>query len=101
MELMKQRGSILNFDEQISLITNKIITPMANETIDFSAAVSALFDTAGKIAQQQLDVVSSGVKAVVEVAEPLAKTAIDLVGSAANTCGQLFQNVASAIAPKN
>jgi chlorosome envelope protein B len=74
---------------------------MANETIDFSAAVSALVDTAGKLVQQQFDVVSGGVKAVVEAAEPLAKTAIDLVGSASNTVGQLFQNAASAIAPKN
>lgn len=73
---------------------------MANETNDFSAAVSALLDTAGKLAQQQIDLVGAGVKAVAQIAEPLAKTAIDLVGSASNTVGQVFQSAASAIAPK-
>ena len=73
---------------------------MANETNDFTAAVSALIDTAGKVAQQQLEVVNTGFNAIMQVAEPLAKTAIDLVGSASNTVGQVFQNVAAAIAPK-
>ncbi len=83
-----------------SLITLKIQTSMANETNDFTAAVSALLDTAGKVAQQQLEVVNTGFSAIMQVVEPLAKTAIDLVGSASNTVGQVFQNVAEAIAPK-
>jgi chlorosome envelope protein B len=73
---------------------------MANETNDFSTAVSAFLDTASKLAQQQVELLTSGVKAVAQVAEPLAKTAIDLVGSASNTVGQVFQSAASAIAPK-
>jgi len=73
---------------------------MANETTDLSTAVSALFDTAGKLAQQQVDLLSTGVKAIGQVVEPLAKTAIDLVGSASNTIGQVLQGASSAIAPK-
>lgn len=74
---------------------------MANETTnDFSAAISGLLDTAVKLVQQQADLVTSGVKAAVEIVEPLAKTAIDLIGSAANTAGQVLQNVTSSLAPK-
>ena len=73
---------------------------MANETNDFSVALNNLLDTAGKLAQQQVDLLTSGVKAVVQIVEPLAKTAIDLVGSASNTVGQALQSISSAIAPK-
>ncbi len=73
---------------------------MANETNDFSATVSSFVETAGKLVQQQFDVVSGGVQAIVQLAEPLAKTAIDLVGSASNTIGHVFESAASAIAPK-
>jgi len=74
---------------------------MANETTnDLSSAFSNLLNTAGKLAGQQADILSSGVKAVAEIIEPLGKTAIDLVGNTANTVGQVLQNVASTIAPK-
>ena len=74
---------------------------MANETSnDLSSAFSNLLSTAGKLATQQVDLLSNGVKAVVEIIEPLGKTAIDLVGNTANTVGQVLQNVASTIAPK-
>lgn len=73
---------------------------MANETNDFSVALNNLLDTAGKLAQQQVELVTSGVKAAAQIVEPLAKTAIDLVGSATNTFGQILQSISSAIAPK-
>ncbi|MFZ4525389.1 MAG: chlorosome envelope protein B [Chlorobium sp.] len=73
---------------------------MANETNDFSVALNNLLDTAGKLAQQQVDLLTTGVKAVTQIVEPLAKTAIDLVGSASNTLGQVLQSASSAIAPK-
>ncbi len=73
---------------------------MANETNDFSVALNNLFDTAGKLAQQQVDLLTTGIKAVTQIVEPLAKTAIDLVGSASNTLGQVLQSASSAIAPK-
>lgn len=73
---------------------------MANETNELSNALNNLLDTAGKLVQQSADLLGSGVKVVVGIVEPLGKTAIDLVGSAANTAGQVLQNVTSAIAPK-
>ncbi len=73
---------------------------MANETNDFSVALNNLLDTAGKLAQQQVELLTSGVKAATQIVEPLAKTAIDLVGSATNTFGQILQSISSAIAPK-
>ena len=74
---------------------------MANETTnDLSSALSNLLNTAGKLAQQQADLLGTGIKAVVEVVEPLGKTAIDLAGSTANSLSQVLQNVSSAILPK-
>ncbi|MEI7826005.1 MAG: chlorosome envelope protein B [Chlorobiaceae bacterium] len=74
---------------------------MANETTnDLSSAFSNLLTTAGQIAQQQVDLLSTGIKAVVDVVEPLGKTAIDFVGSTANTVGQVLQNVSATILPK-
>ena len=78
---------------------------MANETCNdlgstVSGAVNGIVETAGKLAQQQVELLGSGVNAVVQIIEPLAKTAIDLLGSASNTLGQVLQNVSSAIAPK-
>jgi len=74
---------------------------MANETTnDLSSAFSNLLTTAGQIAQQQVDLLSTGIKAVVDVVEPLGKTAIDLAGSTANTVGQVLQNVSATILPK-
>ncbi|ACF43919.1 hypothetical protein [Pelodictyon phaeoclathratiforme] len=73
---------------------------MANETNELSNALNNLLDTASKLVQQSADLLGSGVKVVVGIVEPLGKTAIDLVGSAANTAGQVLQNVTSAIAPK-
>ncbi len=73
---------------------------MANETNDFSAALSNLFDTTGKLVQQSVELMTSGVKVVAQIVEPVAKTAIDLVGSASNSLGQVLQSASSAIAPK-
>jgi chlorosome envelope protein B len=74
---------------------------MANGTTnDFSNALNSLLDTVVKLAQQQADLLSSGIKTAVELAEPLAKTSIDLVGNLANTAGQVLQSISSAIAPK-
>ncbi|MEI7787883.1 MAG: chlorosome envelope protein B [Chlorobiaceae bacterium] len=74
---------------------------MANETNnDLAAAISNLFNTGGTLVQHSVELVSTGVKSVVQIIEPLGKTAIDLLGSATNTLGQVVQNVTSIIAPK-
>jgi chlorosome envelope protein B len=67
---------------------------MANEAInDFSVALGNLFDTAGKLLQQNVDLFGTAAKAIVSVVEPLTKTALDLAGNVTNTAGQLLQNV--------
>ena len=74
---------------------------MANETNnDLADAISNLFNTGGTLVQHSVELVSTGVKSVVQIIEPLGKTAIDLLGSATNTLGQVVQNVTSIIAPK-
>ena len=74
---------------------------MANETNnDLAAAIRNLFNTGGTLVQHSVELVSTGVKSVVQIIEPLGKTAIDLLGSATNTLGQVVQNVTSIIAPK-
>jgi len=85
---------------------------MANEPInDFSVALNNLLKTVGTLAQQQVDLISLGIKAAGQVIEPLVKGSTDLAGSAVkissdlignilNTVGQVFQNVTSALAPK-
>jgi len=85
---------------------------MANEPInDFSVALNNLLKTVGTLAQQQVDLISLGIKAASQVIEPLVKSSTELAGNAVklssdlfgsilNTVGQVFQNVTSALAPK-
>jgi chlorosome envelope protein B len=74
---------------------------MANETSnEFTGAVNNLMESAGKIGQMQVDLVTNGFKSVVSVFEPLGKTAAELSGNLFNTINQVLQNVSSAIAPK-
>jgi chlorosome envelope protein B len=85
---------------------------MSNESInEFSVALNNLLKTVGTLAQQQVELLSLGIKAAGQVIEPLVKTSSDLLGNAVktssdllgnvvNTAGQVFQNVTSAFAPK-
>ncbi|MFZ4613045.1 MAG: chlorosome envelope protein B [Bacteroidia bacterium] len=73
---------------------------MSNENNDLSGAISTFIETFGKLAQQQVDLISNGLKAAAQLAEPLSKTATDLVGNVVNTLGQVLQSITSAIAPK-
>ncbi|MEI7695856.1 MAG: chlorosome envelope protein B [Chlorobium sp.] len=73
---------------------------MSNGSNDLSGAISTLIETFGKLAQQQVELISSGIKAAAQFAEPLGKTATDLVGSVVSTLSQVLQNITSAIAPK-
>jgi len=74
---------------------------MANPTSnDVSGAVTNLLETLGKIAQQQVDLLTSGIKSATGLIEPLAKTATDLVGSIVNALNQVLQSVSAALAPK-
>jgi|APCry1669188910_1035180.scaffolds.fasta_scaffold553692_1 chlorosome envelope protein B len=74
---------------------------MSNGTSnDVSGAISNLIDTLGKLAQQQVEFLNSGIKSAAQLAEPLGKTATDLVGSIFSALNQILQSISSAIAPK-
>jgi chlorosome envelope protein B len=74
---------------------------MSNGTSnDLSGAIGNLIDTLGKVAQQQVALLSSGIQNAAQCAEPLGKTATDLVGNIISALNQILQNISSAIAPK-
>ncbi len=73
---------------------------MSNGTIDVSGAISNLIDTLGKLAQQQVELLTSGIKTATALIEPLGKTATDLAGSVVNALTQVLQSVTAAITPK-
>ncbi|NEX13060.1 chlorosome envelope protein B [Prosthecochloris sp. ZM] len=64
---------------------------------DLAGAISSLFDTFGKLGQQQVEMLNSGIKTASEMIEPLGKTMTDLAGNLANTVNQVLQNVSSTI----
>ncbi len=73
---------------------------MSNGTNDVSGAISNLFDTFGKLAQQQVELLNSGIKTATSMIEPLGKTATELAGNLVNALSQVLQTVSSAIAKK-
>ena len=73
---------------------------MSNGTNDVSGAISNLFDTVGKLAQQQVELLNSGIKTATSLIEPLGKTATELAGNLVNARSQVLQTVSSAIAKK-
>ena len=73
---------------------------MSNGTNDVSGAISNLFDTVGKLAQQQVELLNSGLKTATSLIEPLGKTATELAGNLVNALSQVLQTVSSAIAKK-
>ena len=73
---------------------------MSNGTNDLSGAISTLIETFSKLAQQQVEMLNTGIKAVAQLAEPLGKTASELVGNVVGTLNQVLQNISSALAPK-
>ncbi len=73
---------------------------MSNGTNDVSGAISNLFDTFGKLAQQQVELLNSGIKTATSLIEPLGKTATELAGNLVNALSQVLQSVSTAIARK-
>ena len=67
---------------------------------DVSGAVTNLLETLGKIAQQQIDLLTNGIKSAAGLIEPLGKTATDLAGNIINAPNQVLQSVSAALAPK-
>lgn len=73
---------------------------MSNGTNDVSGAINNLLETVGKLAQQQVELVNSGIKTTAQLIEPLGKTHTDLVGNVLNTVNQVLQSFSTAFAPK-
>ena len=73
---------------------------MSNGTNDVSGAISNLFDTFVKLAQQQVELLNSGIKTATSLIEPLGKTATELAGNLVNALSQVLQSVSTAIARK-
>lgn len=73
---------------------------MSNGTNDVSGAINSLLETVGKLGQQQIELLNSGIKTATQLIEPLGKTATDLVGNLLNAVNQVLQNISAAIAPK-
>ncbi len=74
---------------------------MSNGTSnDVSGAIGNLLDVLGKVAQQQVGLLTSGIQSAAQYAEPLGKTATDLVGNVISALNQILQSISSAIAPK-
>ena len=75
---------------------------MANETTtDISAAVNNLLELAGKVGQQQVELVTNAIKSATTAVEPLGKAAQELTGNVFNALNQTVKNVSTAIAPKS
>jgi len=76
----------------------KQTTTMANETSnDFAGAVNSLLETVGKLGQQQVDMLNSGINTASEMVAPLGKTMTDLAGNVMNAVNQALQSVSSSI----
>ena len=74
---------------------------MANETAnEFTNAINGLMETAGKLGQMQVELVSNGVKAFAEALEPLSKTATDLTGDVVNTVTKVLQDASTTTTSK-
>jgi len=73
---------------------------MANETgNEYVNAVNNLVDVAGKLGQQQIELITFGIKSVSEALEPLSKNAAELAGNAINACNQMLTSVTGTITP--
>ena len=74
---------------------------MANEPVKESAgAVNNLIETVGKLGQQQVELITNGIKSASAVVEPLTKTSIELVGNVVNALNQALQNISAAVGQK-
>ena len=74
---------------------------MSNDAInDFSVAFNNLLQTIGTLAQQQVELVTIGIKTAGQLVEPLVKSSSDLVGNLFTNCCQIIQNITSTIFPK-
>ncbi|NHQ60711.1 chlorosome envelope protein B [Chlorobium sp. BLA1] len=73
---------------------------MANETTNEAVnVVNNLMDVVGKLAQQQIELITCGIKSVSEAIEPLSKNTAELAGNVINACNQMLTSVTESITP--
>ena len=76
---------------------------MSNETTksnDLSGASNALVETLAKINQQQVEMITNGIKSSTDVFLPLSRASIELFTSVINAFIQILQNVLTTITPQ-
>ncbi|ASQ90158.1 chlorosome envelope protein B [Prosthecochloris sp. GSB1] len=74
---------------------------MANETQNEAAnAVNTLVESAGKLAQMQVEMVTGFIKTSTSAIEPLSKTSMSIAGNIVNTFNEALQNISAAVAQK-
>jgi len=74
---------------------------MANESPnEFTGAVNNLVDVIGKLGQQQVELITNGIKSASVAIEPLSKTSVELAGNVFNAFNQVLANLCAAITPK-
>ncbi len=74
---------------------------MANETAnEITSSVNNFVDVIGKLGQQQVELITNGIKSASEAIEPLSKTVVELAGNVFNSFNQILANVSAAITPK-
>ncbi len=74
---------------------------MSNETIDdLAGGINAMAGSAGRIATQQVEMVTLAIESVAQLFTPIVKTAADLVTGTISGVNQVIENASSAIDPK-
>lgn len=74
---------------------------MSNETIDdIAGGINELAGSAGRIAAQQIEMISLTIESVTQLSVPVSKTATDLVSGLLSGFNQVLENVSSSLALK-
>ncbi|MEI8187027.1 MAG: chlorosome envelope protein B [Chlorobiaceae bacterium] len=74
---------------------------MSNEIIDdVTGGINALSGSAGRIATQQVEMVTLAIESVAQLVGSVGKTASDLLTGTLSGVNQVLENVSSALAPE-
>ncbi|NTV98558.1 MAG: chlorosome envelope protein B [Chlorobiaceae bacterium] len=73
---------------------------MSNGTTDLSAGISNLASTAGKLFQQQAEMLTGVLSNATQLIGPFGKASLDAANSILNAASQALQTISAAIAKK-
>ncbi|NTW84285.1 MAG: chlorosome envelope protein B [Chlorobiaceae bacterium] len=74
---------------------------MSNETIDdIAGGINELAGSAGRIAAQQIEMISLAIESVTQLSVPVSETATDLVSGLLSGFNQVLEKVSSSLALK-